>query len=93
MAFEQGQVAAALSGGGGLSTEIAVGVAREYVWGPGDRGIDELLIQYDQNRKAWYAIQDAGGDVVALCDVPGGGGGGGTARVAGRRTTPMMPHM
>lgn len=82
VAFEQGQVSAALSGGGGPSGEIAVGVAREYVWGPGDRGIDELLIQYDKNRKAWYAIQDAGGDVVALCDVPTSG----TARVAGQWT-------
>lgn len=81
VAFEQGQVAAA-AGGGGPSGEIAVGVAREYVWGPGDRGIDELLIQYDKNRKAWYAIQDAGGDVVALCDVPTSG----TARVAGQWT-------
>jgi hypothetical protein len=81
VAFEQGQVAAA-AGGGGPSGEIAVGVAREYVWGPGDRGIDELLVQYDKNRKAWYAIQDAGGDVVALCDVPTSG----TARVAGQWT-------
>ncbi|MFO0836598.1 MAG: polymorphic toxin-type HINT domain-containing protein [Phycisphaerales bacterium] len=80
VAFEQGQVAAALSGG--LETGIAVGVAREYVWGPGDRGIDELLIQYDKNRKAWYALQDAGGDIVALCDVPTSG----TARVAGQWT-------
>jgi hypothetical protein len=81
VAFEQGQVAAA-AGGGGPSGEIAVGVAREYVWGPGDRGIDELLVQYDKNRKAWYAIQDAGGDIVALCDVPTSG----TARVAGQWT-------
>lgn len=45
----------------------------EYIWGPGDRGIDELLVEYDFGRKAWYALVDGGGDVVALCDKSGSG--------------------
>jgi YD repeat-containing protein len=53
-------------------------LSREYVWGPGDWGVDELLVQYDQGRRASWPLQDAGGDVIALCDL---GGTSGSARV------------
>lgn len=46
-------------------------LAREYVWGPGDWGVDELLVQYDTHRRATWPLQDAGGDVIALCDLAG----------------------
>jgi hypothetical protein len=39
---------------------------REYIWGPG--GVDELLCQYDWQRKPWFTLMDDGGDLVALCD-------------------------
>lgn len=41
---------------------------REYLWGPGDgiAGVDELLAQYDNTGRAWWVIQDGGGDIVAL---------------------------
>ncbi|MCC6660711.1 MAG: hypothetical protein IT437_07470, partial [Phycisphaerales bacterium] len=55
------------------------GLVREYVWGPGDNGVDELLAQYGPNREPTWVIQDAGLDVVALCDL---GGSGGSARIA-----------
>ncbi len=59
--------------------------AREYIWGPGDKGVDELLVQYDQSRtKPWWVIQDAGGDVVALAETPAGTGA--QARVAAQWT-------
>lgn len=53
---------------GGPAPQATVTLAREYIWGPGDQGIDELLVQYDKYRKPWWVLQDAGGDVVALCD-------------------------
>lgn len=46
----------------------------EFVWGPGDNGLDEILVQYDTQRKAFWMIQDGGGDVVAMCDLQGAGG-------------------
>jgi hypothetical protein len=54
-------------------------LAREYVWGNGDWGVDELLAQYDADRRASWPLQDAGGDVIALCDRGGAG-----ARAPGR---------
>ncbi|MBX3410065.1 MAG: hypothetical protein KF859_09300 [Phycisphaeraceae bacterium] len=48
-------------------------LAREYVWGPGDRGVDELLVQFDAARKAWWMLVDGGGDVVAMCEKIGSG--------------------
>lgn len=57
-------------------------LAREYVWGPGDNGLDELLVQFGTDRKRWWVIQDAGGDVVAICDV--GTGSSPVADVAGQ---------
>ncbi|MFG0243500.1 MAG: polymorphic toxin-type HINT domain-containing protein [Phycisphaerales bacterium JB054] len=75
--YEQGQLT--LGGSGG-----AVGVVeREYVWGPGDNGFDELLVQYDKFGNEAWAIQDAGGDLVAMCDL---GGANGMARVVGQWT-------
>ena len=46
---------------------------REYIWGPGDgpAGVDELLVQFDVDRKPWWVLQDSGGDIVALCQNPG----------------------
>ncbi|MBX3377079.1 MAG: hypothetical protein KF678_08760 [Phycisphaeraceae bacterium] len=42
---------------------IQVYLEREYLWGPGDRGVDELLVQFDHtvNRTPWWVIQDDGG--------------------------------
>ena len=65
------------SGGTPLPTSLS-GLEREYVWGPGDNGLDEILVQYDSERKPFWMIQDGGGDVVAMCDLAGSGG---TARV------------
>lgn len=58
------------SNGAQLSETPAVRLVREYIWGPGDgaAGVDELLVQFDEDRKPWWVIQDAGGDIVALCD-------------------------
>jgi len=58
------------------------GAEREYIWGPGDgpAGIYEILVQFDMSRSPWWMLQDAGGDLVAMCDV-GGSGVGGSARV------------
>ena len=60
-----------------LPTSLS-GLEREYIWGPGDNGLDEILVQYDIERKPFWMIQDGGGDVVAMCDLAGPGG---TARV------------
>jgi hypothetical protein len=58
------------------------GAEREYIWGPGDgpAGIYEILVQFDMSRSPWWMLQDAGGDLVAMC-VVGGSGVGGSARV------------
>lgn len=45
---------------------IALPIKREYVWGPGDKGVDELWVQYDAYRIPWWMVTDEGGDVVAL---------------------------
>ncbi|MFY7896452.1 MAG: hypothetical protein ACOVP8_09490, partial [Phycisphaerales bacterium] len=41
---------------------------REYVWGPGDNGVDELVAYFDgeDRDQGHWTIQDAGGDVVAV---------------------------
>jgi YD repeat-containing protein len=46
---------------------------REFVWGPGDghAGVDELLVQFDPQRRPIYIAQDASGDVVAAFDLLG----------------------
>ncbi len=59
------------TGGGGLPSGLSL--AREYVWGPGDRGIDELLCQYGPTRAPSYPLHDAGGDIIALVDKNGAG--------------------
>jgi hypothetical protein len=43
-------------------------VSREYVWGPGDNGVDELLCQWAWPSRdvPWWVISNAGGDCVAL---------------------------
>jgi len=70
MALEAGQ---ALNPPDGLEVPLAgPRLEREYLWGPGDgwgaggAGVDELLVQYDGERKPWWALMDAGGDLVAL---------------------------
>ncbi|MCL4742682.1 MAG: hypothetical protein KJZ54_10820 [Phycisphaerales bacterium] len=92
LAFEQGQVEL-LSGGGGPGGGGGGGggikpprIDREYVWGPGDNGLDELLVQYDRYGDEWWAIMDAGGDLVALCDLFGEGQYGDVARVVAQWT-------
>ena len=42
---------------------------REYVWGPGDNGVDELFVQYDGAGTPWYSLHDPSGDLVALCEL------------------------
>lgn len=61
---------------------------REYLWGPGDRGVDELLVQFDRTaaRKPWWVIQDDGGDVVAVCDTIATGSSAGKGRVVQQLT-------
>ena len=86
MSYEQAQLSLgqSLAQNGGtnnlnISTPLPSGttLAREYIWGPGDRGTDEMLAQFDTTGKAWYPIQDGGGDIVALVEtIPGGGGAG-----------------
>ena len=84
--YEQSQLT--LGGGGAVSGTVQ----REYVWGPGDSGsgggFDELLVQYDRDGEEAWAIQDAGGDLAAMCDLNGddGGGNAGYARVVGQWT-------
>ncbi len=56
---------------------------REYIWGPGNNGVDELLAQFDSSRNPTYALTDASGDVVALCDT---GAAGNAARVVAQFT-------
>jgi hypothetical protein len=48
---------------------------REYLWGPGDgitsgagAGLDELVAIFDIDRRAWWTLLDASGDVVAIVD-------------------------
>ncbi|MFN7559186.1 MAG: hypothetical protein ACK5RX_07490 [bacterium] len=43
-------------------------VSREYVWGPGDNGVDELLCQwaFPSRQTPWWVLGNAGGDSVAL---------------------------
>jgi hypothetical protein len=51
---------------------------REYLWGPGDgitsgagAGLDELIGIFDIDRRAWWTLLDASGDVVAIVDDEG----------------------
>jgi YD repeat-containing protein len=67
---------------------------REYVWGPGDRGIDELLVVSTGTepsgghspRTPWYTITDTGGDVVALVEITEPGTEAAQAHVAAQWT-------
>jgi len=65
LGYEQAQMEMSLFGEGEEQMPLDTGTtrAREYVWGPGDRGTDELLVQYDTGNKPWYVIQDNGGMV------------------------------
>jgi hypothetical protein len=82
LSFEQSQMQQqeenpqTLIGGEGEPLPATIGGAeREYIWGPGDgpAGIDEILVQFDINRAPWWMLQDAGGDLVAMCDIGGSG--------------------
>lgn len=93
LAFEQGQVelmSGGGPGGGGGGGIQPPRIDREYIWGPGDSpsggGLDELLVQYDRYGDEWWAITDAGGDLVALCDLLGEGQYGDVARVVAQWT-------
>lgn len=44
-------------------------IYREYVWGPGDMGPDELLLQTDELDDEYWCLMDGGGDLVALAIV------------------------
>ena len=81
LGLEEGQ--SAMMGGGSPAPIVYTYVSREYVWGTGDghAGPDELLVQYGPTRAVWWTLQDAGGDVVAVCDLSGSGS---TARVCGQ---------
>ncbi len=46
-------------------------IHREYVWGPGDNGFDEILLQTDALDDEYWCLQDGGGDLVALVTVTG----------------------
>jgi YD repeat-containing protein len=83
--LEQGQTS---NLGGGTTINSGPVLWREYVWGPGDGpgGVDELLVQFDQNSGAWWALVDASGDVVALCDSVASETTPGAARVAAQWT-------
>lgn len=90
--LEDGQAGAngsggAPEGGGPPEYELVTYLAREYIWGPGDShaGVDELVVYFDANRWAYWVLQDAGGDVVAVCDMQGSDpAGGNAARVCGQ---------
>jgi hypothetical protein len=74
-------------GGGGGSYVLLTYLAREYIWGPGDShaGVDELLVYFNHNRWAYWPLQDAGGDIVSVCDMGGTNpAGGNAARVCGQ---------
>jgi len=77
-------------GNGDRELQVAL-LTREYIWGPGDgpAGVDEMLAMFDGEAqgKPWWVLQDAGGDIVALCESPQPGGPGTSlspARVAGQ---------
>ncbi len=88
--LEDGQSAAqggGTGGGGGGSYVLLTYLAREYIWGPGDShaGVDELLVYFNHNRWAYWPLQDAGGDIVSVCDMGGTNpAGGNAARVCGQ---------
>ena len=44
-------------------------IYREYVWGPGDMGPDELLLQTDEYDDEYWCLMDAGGDLVSMAIV------------------------
>lgn len=46
-------------------------ILREYVWGPGDNGPDELLLQTGELDDEYWCLVDGGGDLVALVEVQG----------------------
>lgn len=55
----------------GPGMEFNTWIDREYVWGPGDRGFDELICQHTPARdnvaaSVEYALHDDAGDLVAL---------------------------
>jgi hypothetical protein len=66
-----------------VNPQLLVRLSREYIWGPGDRGVDELLAQFDEFDAATFVLLDEGGDAIALCDL---GGSGGAARVVAQYT-------
>ena len=57
--------------GGQLDPELERNIHREYVWGPGDGGVDEILLQSDETDEEYWCIQDSGGDLVAMAKVDG----------------------
>ncbi len=90
LALEQAQVQA---GASASPLTLLTTLEREYVWAPAGSGggggaggaaagVDELLVEFDRDRAAWYVLQDDGGDVAAVCSVGLGGGAADSACVA-----------
>lgn len=58
--------------GGQLDPQpLSRNIHREYIWGPGDGGVDEILLQTDEADDEYWCIQDSTGDLVALAVVDG----------------------
>lgn len=81
MSFEHEQRNGGHGGEAGALPTINVFLRAQYVWGPGDNGVDELLCQIDPyaqeshagsggpQGKPWYILTDAQGDVVSMVGV------------------------
>ncbi|MBX3379986.1 MAG: hypothetical protein KF805_07810 [Phycisphaeraceae bacterium] len=88
MSAESEQRGGGGSGQGGELPAMNVFLRAQYVWGPGDNGVDELLCQIEPysaaethapngpQGKPWFILTDAQGDVVSIASVGMGLGGG-----------------
>ncbi|MBX3388623.1 MAG: hypothetical protein KF691_04125 [Phycisphaeraceae bacterium] len=86
------------SGQSGTLPNISVFLRAQYIWGPGDNGVDELLCQIDPyatgsqstttgpQGKLWSILTDAQGDVVSIVGITNNLSGMSIAAVAGQWT-------